>query len=157
MLTNGMNVGGRVFPNGLLDDPVGRPPLDVQAGQRLRLQIANCAAIRYFRLLLTDGSGAPVDLIRIGGEGGLLKNAVREGGMIGSFDTKYAAGEILLPAGSRADVVVTIPANAVQGGVWTLWTQDFQRTGPGSNNPGNWAMLPTVPVMHLNIAGTAAT
>jgi FtsP/CotA-like multicopper oxidase with cupredoxin domain len=151
VLTNGMNVGPRAgCPQapGLIDPAAFTLP--VQTNQRLRLQIANCAAIRYFRLLLTTNTGAPVDLVRIGGEGGLLENARIEGGNIGGFDTKYAAGEILLPAGTRADVVATIPAGATD---LTLWTLDYQRTGP--TNPGNWAFLPTVPVMHLDVTGVA--
>ena len=54
-----------------------------------------------------------------------------------------------MPPGSRADVVVSIPATAT--GVLTLWTQDYQRTGAG------YANIPTVPVMHLNVTGTAGT
>ncbi len=46
---------------------------------------------------------------------------------------------------------MAIPAGEAVGDVLTLWTRDFQRTG--GNNPGNWAMTPTVPVMHLNVTG----
>lgn len=154
VLTNGMVVGGRAgtptAPGAL---SAGAAALDVQAGQGLRLQIANCATIRYFRLILTDALGTQIPLVRVGGEGGLLDNAVVEGGISGTFDTKYFPGEILLPAGSRADVVAAIPATAT--GPLTLWTRDYPRTGP--NNPGSWARLPTVPVLHLNIVGTAPT
>ena len=51
-----------------------------------------------------------------------------------------------------ADVVATIPAGATD---LTLWTLDYRRTGAGPMNPNNWANLPTVPVMHLNVAGVA--
>lgn len=150
VLTNGVKVGGRrgtpVAPGAL--DP-GAQTLDVLAGQGLRLQIANCATIRYFRLILTTSTGSQVPLVRIGGEGGLLDNAVVEGGVISGYDTKSIAGEIVLPPGSRADVVAAIPPTAT--GVLTLWTRDFQRSG------SSFSSIPTVPVMHLNVIGTAAT
>ena len=49
-------------------------------------------------------------LVRVGSEGGLLNRAVLEGGLQGTYDTEYDAGEILLPPGSRADVVAAIPS-----------------------------------------------
>ena len=60
----------------------------------------------------------------------------------------YDFGEILLPPGSRADVVAAIPPGAT--GTLTLWTSDFSRAGQG------FANIPTVPVMHLNVTGAAA-
>lgn len=157
VLTNGVNVGGR---NGTPAAPgalaAGAETRSVLAGQGLRLQIVNCAHLRYFRLRLTTSSGVQVPLVRIGGEGSLLDNAVEEGGVIGGaggFDTGYDAGEILLPPSSRADVVAAIPPGEPVGSVLTLWTRDFQRVGPA--NPGGWAQLPTVPVMHLEVTGTA--
>jgi hypothetical protein len=106
VLTNGVTVGGRAgtpaAPGALAPGAQTHPVL---SGQGLRLQIANCATIRYFRLFLTTASGAAVPLVRIGGEGGLLDNAVVEGGTIGTYNTKYAPEEILLPPASRADVV----------------------------------------------------
>jgi len=153
VLTNGMNAGGRA---GWPASP-GAPAADAQLypvspGQGLRLQIVNSSTVRYFRLILTKGTGAKVDLVRVGGEGGLLDQAVVEGNPItpppaGTFDFQYRSGEILLPPGSRADVVAAIDNTA--SGVWTLWTQDFQRTGGGYSN------IPTVPVMHLNVTGAA--
>ncbi len=148
VLTNGMNVGGRAgSPSAPGALAAGAQTLNVLAGQGLRLQIVNCATVRYFRLILTTSTGVQVPLVRIGGEGGLLDNAVVEGGVIGGFDTKYTSGEILIPAASRADVVAAIPPTAT--GVLTLWTQDFARTGTGFSN------IPTVPVMHLNVTGPA--
>ena len=154
VLTNGVNVGAR---GGTPSAPgilaAGAQTLNVLSGQGLRLQIFNTATIRYFRLVLTDNAGAQVPLVRIGGEGGLLDNAVVEGGVIGGaggFDTKFGLGEILLPPASRADVVAAIPAGAT--GVLTLWTQDFARTGAA----GGFTNTPTVPVMHLNVTGAAA-
>jgi FtsP/CotA-like multicopper oxidase with cupredoxin domain len=149
VLTNGMNVGGRAgSPSAPGALAAGAHRLNVLSGQGLRLQIVNCTVTRYFRLILTTSTGAQVPLARVGGEGGLLDNAVVEGGVIGGFDTKFTPGEILLPPGSRADVVAAIPTAAT--GVLTLWTQDFARTGTGFSN------LPTVPVMHLNVTGAAA-
>jgi FtsP/CotA-like multicopper oxidase with cupredoxin domain len=154
VLTNGMYVGGRLGTPGApgaLVSVAGTPaPRGVTPGQGLRLQIVNCAVLRYFRLRLTDAAGVQIDLVRIGGEGGLLDNAILEGGMIGNLDTNFSPGEILLPPATRADVIVAIPTGA-DGTVLTLWTRDYQRTGNG--NPGNWAQLPTVPVMHLSVTG----
>ena len=98
------------------------------------------------RLRLTDDSGALVPLVQVGGEGGLLDNAVVQGGMPGGFDTGYGHGEILLPPGSRADVVAAIPSSAT--GTLTMWTEDYSRTG------GGFADIPTVPVMHLRVTGS---
>jgi FtsP/CotA-like multicopper oxidase with cupredoxin domain len=152
VLTNGMNVGGRAgspaAPGALSP---GASTLDVQAGQGLRLNLLNAATVRYARLRLTTSTGAIVPLVRVGGEGGLLDHAVVEGddGTPGVFDTGFDTGEILLPPGSRADVVAAIPPSAT--GVLTLWTEDYNRTGNGFSN------IPTVPVMHLNVTGTAPT
>ncbi len=83
VLTNGVNVGGRAgTPSApaavALDATTYRLP--VRRGQGLRLQIVNCATTRYFRLRLTTVRGVQAaDLVRVGGEGGLLDNAVLEG------------------------------------------------------------------------------
>jgi FtsP/CotA-like multicopper oxidase with cupredoxin domain len=167
VLTNGVNVGGRLGKPGLPRAMVGGVPAppapkNVQSGQGLRLQIVNCATIRYFRLRLTyagpGGGGVQVPLVRVGGEGGLLDNAILEGGNIGTISSGFDTGEILLTPASRADVVVAIPAFLPDGitplpvgTVLTLWTRDYQRTG--FKNPGNWAQLPSVPVMHLTVTG----
>lgn len=150
VLTNGMNVGGRPgFPS----SPGALPPtstaLDVKSGQGLRLQIVNCATTRYFRLRLTDHNGAMINLVRIGGEGGLLDAAILEGGTIGTYDTKYDQGEILIPPSGRADVVAAIPDGLPDGTKLTMWTRDFPRLGAAPF----FADLPSVPVMHLNING----
>ena len=153
VLTNGVNVGGRAgSPSAPLGLAVDARTLDVFSGQGLRLQIANCATTRYFRLILTTQAGAPLDLVRIGGEGGLLDNAVIEGAD-GTFDPKYTSGEILLPPSTRADVVAVIPPG-LSGTVLTLWTQDFQRLEGSS--PSGFVNIPTVPVMHLNVIGDVA-
>jgi FtsP/CotA-like multicopper oxidase with cupredoxin domain len=150
VLTNGMNVGGRAgtpaAPGALAP---GAHTLDVLAGQGLRLQLANTATTRFFRLLLTDNAGTQIPLVRIGGQGGLLDDATIDGGVVSGFDFNYTAGEILLDPGDRQDVVAAIPAAAT--GVLTLWTQDFDRTGAG------FANIPTVPIAHFNVAGVAAS
>jgi len=149
LLTNGKNVGGRAgdpsAPGALA---AGASTMDVRPGQGLRLQLGNAATTRFFRLNLTDASGTQIPLIRVGGQGGLLNNAVREGGVVAGFDTHYFAGEILLDPGDRADVVAAIPATAT--GVLTLWTEDFERTGPA----GAFAGTPTEPVAHFNVIGS---
>jgi len=151
VLTNGMNVGARAgtpaAPGALA---LNAFTLDVLAGQGLRLQMVNAATTRFFRLRLTDSAGTHIQLVRIGGQGGLLDEARLEGGVDPTgFNFKYGSGEILLDPGDRQDVVAAIPTTAV--GPLTMWTQDFGRTGQG------FANLPTVPVMHLNIAGAAAS
>jgi FtsP/CotA-like multicopper oxidase with cupredoxin domain len=158
VLTNGKNVGQRSGGPG--PPPAGNPTpgavlagatkLDVLAGQGLRLQMLNSAAVRYMRLRLTKADGTLIPLIRVGGEGGLLNAAIQEGGVISSIDTKYEPGEILLPPGSRADVVAAIPTGGV-GTDLTMWTEDFSRTGQGFSN------TPTVPVMHLHVTGSAGS
>ncbi len=151
VLTNGKNVGARAGgpkDQGYVPGPLagGASTLNVQPGQGLRLQILNAATTRYMRLQLTDPNGETVPLFRVGGESGLLNDAVEEGGIKGSWDTKYKLGEILLPPGTRADVVAAIPSAPVAG-VLTLWTEDYERTG------GGYTDIPTVPVMHLNLSG----
>lgn len=146
VLTNGVNVGGRAgtpaAPGALA---AGASTLDVQPGQGLRLQIVNPSPVRYMRLRLTDNGGTQVNLVRIGGQGGLLNNAVLEGGA--AFG--YVQGEILVPPAGRADVVAAIPSGAT--GVLTLWQQDFQRV------LDTWSWTPTVPVMHLKVNGSAGS
>ncbi|MFO0699305.1 MAG: multicopper oxidase domain-containing protein [Nitrospira sp.] len=153
VLTNGVNAGARAgtpaAPGALA---AGASTLDVQAGQGLRLQIVNPSPVRYVRLRLTTSDGQKINLARIGGEGGLLNYAVVEGGITASgFDTKYGRGEILIPPAGRADVVAKIPSTVAQNSVLTLWTEDFQRV------EATYSWTPTVPVMHLKVAGQAAT
>jgi FtsP/CotA-like multicopper oxidase with cupredoxin domain len=153
VLTNGVNVGGRggtpAAPGALA---AGATSLDVQPGQGLRLQIGNAATTRFFRLHLTNDVGGNVPLVRVGGEGGLLDEAVLDGTPAGGFDFDYNEGEILLDPGDRTDVVIAFPTTA--SGVWTLWTEDFRRTGGGDIASG-WVRLPTVPVAHFNVTGAA--
>ncbi|GKS63976.1 hypothetical protein YTPLAS72_12800 [Nitrospira sp.] len=148
VLTNGVQVDARGGTPSAPADPsssVLENALEVQAGQGLRLQIVNPSPVRYIRLRLTTSSGAQVNLLRIGGEGGLLDHAVLEGGTVGQFDFKYGQGEILVPPAGRADVVAAIPSDAT--GVLTLWTQDFERV------EATYSWTPTVPVAHLKVGG----
>ncbi len=152
VLTNGVNVGGRLGtpykPGDLLPNAVTTP---VNAGQGLRLQIVNPSPVRYMRLRLTNSKGNQAPLVRIGGEGGLLNNAVVEGSNgAGGFDFKYEKGEILLPPAGRADVVAMISPSEKLDSVLTLWTEDFQRV------EATYSWTPTVPVMHLKVSGRVA-
>src|SRR5262249_36876784 len=105
VLTNGKNVGGR---DGSPSAPgalhAGASPLNVRPGAGLRLEMVNASTVRYMRLRLTTPAGTMLPLIRVGGEGGLLDNAVKEGNPVlpppaGVFNTGYNLGEILLPPG----------------------------------------------------------
>jgi FtsP/CotA-like multicopper oxidase with cupredoxin domain len=154
VLTNGVNVGGRA---GTPEAPGALTPgasmLDVNPGQGLRLQIGDAATTRFFRLRLTDNTGTDIDLVRVGGEGGLLDEAVLDGTPAGGFDFDYNEGEILLDPGDRADVVIAFPGTA--SGVWTLWTEDFRRTGGSGDGALGWTRTATVPVAHFNVTGAA--
>lgn len=152
VLTNGVNVGGRLGnPDRPGDLAADAQTLAVQAGQGLRLQIVNPSPVRYMRLRLSDSRGIQTPLVRIGGEGGLLNSAIVEGGMNArGFDHKYNRGEILIPPAGRADVVAMISPSAEQNSVLTLWQEDFQRVET------TYSWTPTVPVMHLRITDRAA-
>ena len=156
-LTNGRQVGGR---QGTPSAPGALGTAEqhsVKAGQGLRLQLLNAATTRFFRLRLTDATGAIVPLVKIGGQGGLINHAVVSGGTIAGFNTKYTTGELVLDPGDRIDAVVAIPANAAKGSVLTLWTEDFQRAGNGNGGGGNnYTNIPTVPVAHFQVSGSAA-
>src|SRR5262249_39040867 len=147
ILTNGMMVGDRRggpdAPGNLVG---GQPPKDVLGGQGLRLQIVNCATMRYFRLRLTYpdslGAGVLIPIVRVGGEAGLLDNAIREGGDAGTIVTpplEYERGELVLPPATRADVVVMIPTGLLPGTTLTMWTRDYKRIGNAGRQ--NWSQL----------------
>ena len=148
VLTNGLQVEARGgTPGGPPAAFLGSVTRDVTPGQGLRLQIVNCAHVRYFRLFLSNGAaaGGQLQLLRIGGEGGLLDAASLDGGFIGSVDTQYTSGEIVLGPGMRADVVANIPTGLPTGTVLTLWTRAYPWTGEG------FSVVPTVPVAHLKL------
>jgi len=153
VLTNGVNVGGRAgtpaLPGALA---AGAATLDVHPGQGLRLQIGNTATTRFFRLHLTNNTGGDVPLYRVGGEGGLLDEVQLDGNPAGGFHFDYPEGQILLDPGDRTDLVIAFPGAAA--GVWTLWTEDFRRSGAGDGALG-WMRIATVPVAHFNVTGAA--
>ena len=147
VLTNGRNVGSRAgtpaAPGALA---AGAETMTVRERQGVRLQFLNAASTRFFRLLMTDATGTQIPLTRIGGEGGLLNQAVTEGSVNPPPPhTMFGVGEILLPPGTRADVAFGIPDNTP--GPVTIWTQDYNRTGMG------FANTRTVPVMHFAVSG----
>jgi FtsP/CotA-like multicopper oxidase with cupredoxin domain len=150
VLTNGVNVGARAgtpaAPGAV--DP-GAYKLAVAPGQGLRLRIGNAATTRFFHLHLTNNLGIDQPLYRVGGEGGLLDAVELDGKVASGFDFDYNEGEILLDPGDRTDVVIAFPLAAA--GVWTLWTEDFRRSGGGDSATG-WMNLPTVPVAHFDLS-----
>jgi FtsP/CotA-like multicopper oxidase with cupredoxin domain len=97
-----------------------------KSGSGLRLRLINTAILRYFRFSMT-GSGDN-NIYRIGGEGGFLEQVRLEGGMLGSWDTKYDPGEIVLGPSARADVVV-VPTGD-DGNIITIKGLAYERGGP---------------------------
>ncbi len=124
----------------------GARPRVIRSGEGLRLRLVNAAIARYLRLVLTDAGGRRLPMYRVGGEGGLLDRVRVEGGTRQGYRTGYGRGEILLSPSDREDVVV-VPRGA-EGDVLTLWTQAYRHTGRGL------AVVPTVPVLHIEISGS---
>ncbi len=122
--------------------------LSARAGEGVRLQVLNSGGARYFRLRLTDQQGKDAPIFRIGGQGGLLDRVRLEGGALGSRDTRYKPGEVVLAPAERADVVVI--ARGGPGEVMTLWTEDFQHYGT-AEYPFGYGALPTVSIAHIRI------
>ena len=129
----------------------GAEVIKVKAGEGVRLQLAGATATRYLRLKMTDPTGQPVTLYRVGGQGGLLDRVRVEGGIQGTLDTNFDRGEILLAVAEREDVVFVVPEGK-QKDTFTLWTLDYKRIGSG----GIFSGLPTVPVAHFQIVGAAS-
>lgn len=123
--------GATVLVNGQKPD-AGMPKITARSGAGIRLRLINTATNRYFRLCVS-GNGADNNLYRIGGEGGFLEHVRLEGGVLGSWDTKYSKGEILLPAGARADIVIVPTGN--NGDIITISGIGFNRNGVNNNNP----------------------
>lgn len=113
------------------------PAFSVAEGDGIRLRLINAAIARYYRLALPGH-----DILRVGGQGGLLASVALEGGqrqgmrmpMDDSYtgytgaieiDQGYERGEILLAPGERADVVIVPKARA--GEMVTLQWVDFAR------------------------------
>lgn len=120
--------GDTVLVNGYNPDTTPAPlTFNVQAGQVIRMQLLDEALTRTFNLSFEPTNTQLI--YRIGGQGGLLNNARKEGGVQNSgggdagWNTFYDAGTILLSSGMRADTVTTIPTNAVVGSTITLWAE----------------------------------
>lgn len=86
------------------------PTIKAKSGSGIRLRLLNSSTIRYFRLQVTN-NGADNNLYRIGGEGGFLEFTRLEGGTLGTWNTGYNKGEIVLAPGQRADVVLVPTGN----------------------------------------------
>lgn len=106
------------------------PRILAKSGAGIRLRLINPATNRYFRLKVS-GNGGDNNLYRIGGEGGFLDFARLEGGTLGTWNTKYSVGEILVVASGRADVVI-VPTGA-DGAVISISAEAFARGGPAIN------------------------
>ena len=118
VLVNGQNPGA------------GIPTITAKSGSGIRLRMLNPSTNRYYRLAVT-GNGSDNNLYRIGGEGGFLEQVRLEGGTHGTWDTKYAVGEILLTASGRSDVVIVPTGN--NGDIITISSLAYNRGGPSSN------------------------
>jgi FtsP/CotA-like multicopper oxidase with cupredoxin domain/sugar lactone lactonase YvrE len=84
------------------------PIYKVANKQRIRLQLFCQSISRDFYLSLHYPNGdttGDTNLYRIGGQGGLLDNAILDGGMQGDYDFNYNKGSIVLGSGMRADVM----------------------------------------------------
>jgi FtsP/CotA-like multicopper oxidase with cupredoxin domain len=109
------------------------PMITAKSGAGIRLRLINSATNRYFRLQLVN-NGTDNNLYRIGGEGGFLEKVRLEGGTLGTWDTKYAKGEIVLGASGRTDVVVVPTGN--DGDIISLTAPGYARGGsPGNEDP----------------------
>jgi FtsP/CotA-like multicopper oxidase with cupredoxin domain len=106
-------VNGRVLPS-----------YEVPAGEGIRLRTVNASIARYWRLSVPGH-----ELIRVGGQGGLLDRARVEGGTVKGtsedgeevdVDLGYARGEVLLAPGERSDLVL-VPRGAPGDAVTLRW------------------------------------
>ncbi|MFN0059197.1 MAG: multicopper oxidase domain-containing protein [Planctomycetota bacterium] len=140
--------GTTVLVNGEPPDAGAETPKFVVAsGQRIRLRLFNAAITRHFRLKLLNS--ADNKLYRIGGEGGLLDNVQLDGGVKGTWDTRFDLGEIVIGSGERADVII-VPS----GGAGDI----VQLTGNPLPNPFNLSTgLPAdYPLAFFEISGTSS-
>jgi len=123
--------GSTVLVNGQKPG-VSTPMITAKSGAGVRLRLINVATNRYFRLSVSN-NGADNRLYRIGGEGSFLETVRLEGGVLGSWDTLYDKGEILLSTSQRADVVIVPTGN--NGDIITVSGLGYARGGQaGSNN-----------------------
>lgn len=140
--------GDTVLVNGRQPDPAAQTPkFVVPSGKRVRLRLLNESISRHFRVkLLNSGDNK---LYRIGGQGGLLENIVVEGGIKGTWDTKYDFGEINLGSGIRADVIVVPsgPAGTIVQLVGNPLTPPFKVS---QSLPANY------PIAYFEISGSSS-
>ncbi|WP_169714012.1 multicopper oxidase domain-containing protein [Oceanicoccus sagamiensis] len=124
--------------------------LDVPANQPVRFRVINSSLNRYFRLV------QPVSgpLIRIGGEGGLLNNAVLDPVALPAPDNGKLSGDILLAPSERADFIF-IPQTSDVGSVITILSDlpSPANVNRGFSLNGN---LTSAPVLQINV-GAAIT
>ena len=121
----GMADAATVLVNGQSTSTV--PTISAKSGAGVRLRLLSLSTNRYFRLRVA-GNGLDNNLYRIGGEGGFLDLVRLEGGMMGSLDSKYNSGEVLVPASGRSDVVIVPTGN--DGDVISIFGDEYERGGP---------------------------
>ena len=121
----GMADAATVLVNGQSTTTV--PTISAKSGAGVRLRLVNPSTNRYYRLRVA-GNGLDNNLYRIGGEGGFLDHVRLEGGMMGSLDSKYNSGEILVTASGRSDVVV-VPTGS-NGDIISIFGDAYTRGGP---------------------------
>jgi FtsP/CotA-like multicopper oxidase with cupredoxin domain len=143
-----ISVGETVLVNGENPNAAAQTPMfTVPSGKRIRLRLANEAIARHFRLKLLGSTDN--NLYRIGGQGGLLDNVRLEGGTLGTWNTFFDPGEIVIGSGDRADVLAFI--EGAEGAVVQLVGNPLPV--PFRFNTG----LPTdYPVAFFKISGTAS-
>ncbi|MFN0009106.1 MAG: multicopper oxidase domain-containing protein [Planctomycetota bacterium] len=147
--------GKTVLVNGVPPDLAAETPkFTVASGEKIRLRLFNAAITRHFRLKLINSGDNK--LYRIGGEGGLLDNVQLDGGMKGTWDTKFDLGEIVIGSGERADVIV-VPSGAdgdiIQLVGNPLPTPFMLSAATINGNPG----LPVdYPIAFFEISGTSS-
>lgn len=128
------------------------PKFVVPSGQNVRLRLVNTAIGRYFRLKVLN-NGTDNTLYRIGGEGGLLDHVRVEGGVVGTFNTGYDPGEIVLAPADREDVVIRPtgnPGDIIQIVGVNLSGNGFNLGSGCPAAPGN------CPILYFEISGTSS-
>jgi FtsP/CotA-like multicopper oxidase with cupredoxin domain len=135
--------GDQVLVNGVANSAA--PTFIVPSGKRVRLRLLNESISRHFRLRLLNSGNT--NLYRIGGQGGLLDNVRIEGGTLGTWNTQFGPGEILLGSGVRADVIVC--PTGPEGSTVTLMSTKASGSFQISTS------LPDNPIAYFQISGTS--
>jgi FtsP/CotA-like multicopper oxidase with cupredoxin domain/streptogramin lyase len=109
-----------------------KPFFFIGKNQRVRLQLFNASISRNCYLSLKYPCSNPngdTNLYHIGGQGGLLDNAVLDGGVQSGYDFRYGKGTVNIGSGEREDVMFYSSGNALDviqllayppGGKWKL-------------------------------------